>query len=101
MDFVGAESGRALFHDKTCNSLVHLCSHNCEVSDRAVRDPALGAVEHPSAAVFASPCYHTSWIRTVVGFREAETAKQFALGHLRQVSISLLFGTGRIDCIHR
>src|SRR5262249_16722672 len=92
--------GTPLLDDKACNTLVDLCPYNREIGDRAVGDPALGAVKYPSTTILSGPGLHSAGVRPMVRLGQAEASDKLSLGHRGQVTILLFLRTGGIDGIH-
>ena len=75
--------------------------HDDDVGDRAVADPALGAVEHPVVAVAARAGLERDGVRAVLGLGQRERADRLQPRHRRQPALLLLLGAEQVDRLHR
>ena len=80
--------------------LARLRPDDRDVGHRAVRDPHLGAVEHPVVAVLYGTGEHPARVRAEVGLREAEASDELATGQLGQPLEALLLGAELEDRVH-
>ena len=67
---------------------------------RAVRDPHLGAVQHPAVLGLPRGRDHAAGVRAEVGLGEAEAADLLAGGEQREPVLLLLLGAEGVDRIH-
>src|SRR5262249_50067817 len=68
VDFLRGEAGHAFFHNETLYPFIRLRPYDRDVGQVAVRDPHLGAVDDPVAAVLLRVRLHVGRIRTAVRF---------------------------------
>ena len=71
--------------------------HHVEVGDPQVRDPVLGAVDHPLVAVRHRLGQHPSGVRAGVGLRQRERRRPLAAGATRQEPLLELVGSEQPD----
>jgi hypothetical protein len=81
--------------------LVRARPHDDHVGDRAVADPALGAVEHPAVAVAAGTGLERDRVRAVVGLGQGERADGVEPCHRGQPALLLRLGSEQVDRLHR
>ncbi len=81
--------------------LVRPGPHDDDVGDRAVADPALGAVEHPVVAVPARAGLERDGVRAVCRLGQREGADLLEPSQRREPALLLLLGPEQIDRFHR
>src|SRR5438876_8832711 len=100
MDLARLETLGTGLHQEAANALFGPGPHDSEVSDIAVRNPALGAVDHPVVTIAPGPCRHAAGVRAKFRLGQAETPDHFALRHERQPALLLLLGPVAMDREH-
>ena len=96
-----AQAFPAFFQNEAANHvIIGLCPNNENVSDRAVGDPHLGALEQVTTFGAACTGNHGARIGAVVRLGQAEAADKLATGQLGQVLLLLLFAAEFIDRHH-
>ena len=71
--------------------------HDVEVGDPEVRDPVLGAVDHPLVAVLDRLGEHPARVRAGLGLRQRERRRPLAAGAARQEALLELLGSEQPD----
>ena len=96
-------AGRALLDEEALDLAVGLVAgpHDDDVGDRAVADPALGAVDDVLVAVAARARLQRDGVRAVLGLGQRERADLLDAGHAREPALALLLGAEQVDRAHR
>src|SRR5215469_2428388 len=101
VDIAGGKAGRATFDHKPGYAFIDLRPHDGEVSDRAVGDPALAAVQNPTVAILTRARFHPARIGAVVRLGQTEASDELALRHLGQEAPLLLLAAVGVNRVHR
>src|SRR3569833_1103808 len=91
----------AALHEEAADPVVRTRPDDRDVGHRAVRDPHLGAVQHPVRALALGVRTHVRRVRAVGGLGQAEAAERLAGGHPRQPFLLLLLRAVLVDRRHR
>src|SRR5438876_6999401 len=100
MDLARLETLGTGLHQEAANALFGPGPHDSEVSDIAVRNPALGAVDHPVVTIAPGPCRHSAGVRAKFRLGQATTPDHLALRHERQPALLLLLRAIAMDREH-
>src|SRR5260370_28059414 len=100
MDLERLEPPGGGLHEEAADALLGPGPHDGEVSDIAVRDPPLGAGDHPVVAVAASARRHAGGVRAKFWLGQAETPDHLTLGHEREPALLLFLPAVAIDRKH-
>ena len=90
----------ALLDQEAPDSLVGARPHDRDIGDAAVRDPLLGAVQHPVVPVAARAGAHRRGVRPEIRLRETEAANHPAAGQPRDEAVLLLLRAEGEDRVH-
>ena len=101
VDLASREAGGVRGDHEAPDAVIGLGPHDGHVSDGAIGDPHLGAVEHPVVAIPLRRGAHPRGIRAEVGLGEAEATDRLALRHARQPLVLLLVRAECVDRVHR
>ncbi len=100
LDFRGAEPVEPALNDEAADDAVEFCPNHGEIGDGRVGDPHLRTVEPVAARNGLRPGDHAAGIRSVIGFRQPETADPFATRQLRQVALALILIAVGVNGVH-
>jgi hypothetical protein len=96
---LGLERRRVCLDEEalTCPILVRACPDDDDVGDGAVADPALCAVEHPTAGLPASGRLERYRVGAVGGLGDRESSDRVQAGPGGQPALLLLFAAEQVD----
>ena len=101
MDHIGAETRRLGGHQETADTVIGLRPDSGDVSEVAVGDPHLGAVDHPVGTITSGTGAHTGRVGAEVGLGQSEATDGITSGQSRQPLMLLFLGPVAVDRVHR